>query len=84
MEILAGNLYDIQAEVYNDLSGSYDPEDLLQECDGDIEEAARQIVDGAICAGMIAVTDVIWDAPDGIRREMDCYGLVEDYLERVA
>lgn len=82
MEVLCGNLYDIQAEVYNGLSGSYCTKTLLEECNNDIVEAARQIVDGAIEAGMIESADVVWDAPDGVKREMDCYGLIEDYLER--
>jgi hypothetical protein len=80
---LTGNLYDVQAEIYNGLSGFYDPAVLLEECKGDANEAARQIVDGAIAAGMISSADVAWDAPDGVVREMDCYQLIEGYLERV-
>jgi hypothetical protein len=80
---VTGNLYDIQAETYNGLSGFYDPVALLKECNGDASEAARQIVDGAIDVGMITNADVIWNAPDNVVRKMDCYQLIKGYLERI-
>ena len=82
METLTGNLYDVQAEIYNGLSGAYDPELLLQECNGDSDEAAKQIVDGAISAGMIETDNVVWDSPDGTQHEMTCYRLIKGYLDR--
>lgn len=81
MEILDGGLYNAQAEIYNGLTGSYAPSELLSEFDGDAEEAAKSVVDGAISAGMISTADIGW-RDGGITYETDCYTLIQGYLER--
>lgn len=82
MEEISGSLYDVQCDVYDGLTGYYDPELLIQECSGDTAEAARKVVDGAVSAGMITETDIIWVRPDGIRQTWSLYNLIEGYLER--